>query len=301
MTLKINLLGVPIYYGCDKKGVENGPNSLRENGLLEILRKNNTVYDLGNLYIPHIDEKDKYKNNSKMKYLKEVQDVTSNLSEAVYNILNSNSFPFVVGGDHSIGLGCLNGVSRYFKDDLAVVWVDAHGDINTDITSPSGNIHGMPLAASMGVGHSSLTKAFNDNYKINPKNVYILCARDLDKGELDLIKELNINVWTTKAIKEKGIATVMKEFHSLLNKSNVNNVHLSFDIDCMDKSLVPGTGTPVEDGLNMTECLEILDSLFSSNKIKSMDFVEFNPLIDEDEVTLNNVILLLKHISTLIK
>lgn len=299
--MDINLIGVPIYYGCDTKGVENGPDMLRHNGLLNILRKNNTVYDIGNLYVPYISETDKYKDNDSMKYLSVIKDVNSNLSHFLYASLKTNTFPFIIGGDHSIGLGSLNGVSNYFKDDIAIIWVDAHGDINTNVTSPSGNIHGMPLAAAMGIGDSNLTTPFINNFKINPKNVYIFCARDLDPGEVDLINTLNINLWSTNDIHKKGINNVLSEFYNLFNESKINNIHLSFDIDCMDKELVPGTGTPVHDGINIDECKILLSGLFETQKIRSMDFVEFNPSIDNNNLTLSNVIDILNHISNLIK
>lgn len=299
--MEINTIGVPIFYGCDIEGVNLGPNTLRENGLLQILKNNNNVvFDLGNIYVPNIPIEDKYKEHANMKYLSAIVETNRNLAHAVYASLSSNSFPFVIGGDHSLGLGSLSGASRYFKDDLGVIWVDAHGDINTHITTPSGNVHGMPLAAGMGLGHNLLRDLYFHGRKIDPRKVFILCARDLDKGELELITELNINVWTTKDIKSIGVRAFLEDFNNRISQISINNLHLSFDIDSLDSALVPGTGTPVTEGMNKKEIKNILSGIFATSKVRSMDFVEFNPLLDKDSETLNNCIDILKHISTLI-
>lgn len=295
--MNINMIGVPLFYGCDNPGVENAPNTLRENNIVEIFENNNnTVYDLGNLYVKPMDSCNKFSDNKNMKYLSPIINVNENLAESVYNSLNANKFPLVIGGDHSLGLGSLAGTSKFFNDDLGVIWVDAHGDINTDLSSPSGNVHGMPLAASMGVGSSLLQNIYFEGRKIDPKKVFILCARDLDKGELELIDSLGLNVWTSKTIREKGITRCVEELLMKVHDLNVNNIHLSFDIDCIDPNFVPGTGTPVEDGISLTEGKYIIETLFKTKKIKSMDFVEFNPQI-EHETTLNNCLDLLKCIS----
>ncbi|MPQ44329.1 arginase [Clostridium tarantellae] len=295
--MEINLLGVPLFYGCDNPGVENGPNTLRENNLLNIFEANNhKIYDLGNLYVQSIDVNEKYKDNDKLKYLSPIIEVNNNLAHWVYCSLKSNNFPLIIGGDHSLGLGTLAGSSKYFGDDFGVVWVDAHGDINTLESSPSGNIHGMPLAASMGIGHDSLTNVYFKGRKVNPNKVFILCARDLDEGELKLIKELGLNVWTSSTIKELGIEKVVDMLLNTINKLNINNIHLSFDIDCTDPSLIPGTGTPVEEGMDLREAKYIINKLFNTKKVKAMDFVEFNPEIEYD-TTLKNCLELLKCIS----
>lgn len=295
--MEINLLGVPLFYGCDNPGVEKGPNSLRKNNIISILNKNNNkVYDLGNLYINKVDNTCKYKNHNKMKYLSQITEVNENLAQWVYTSLKANIFPLVIGGDHSLGLGSLAGASRVYGDDLGVIWIDAHGDINTFKTSPSGNVHGMPLAASMGVGHESLTDLYFKGRKINAEKVFILCARDLDKGELDLIDSLGLNVWTASTIKTKGLTIIIEELLNKINNLNISNLHLSFDIDCLDPTLVPGTGTPVVDGISLIDAKYILNKLFDTRKIKSMDFVEFNPII-EHNVTVDTCLDLIKCIS----
>lgn len=297
--MKINVIGVPMYYGCDKAGVENGPDVLRENNIKGILSNENMhqIYDLGNIYVDEVKDEEKYSSHEKMKFLSSIIDVNTNLAHSVNTSLNSGCFPFVIGGDHSLGLGSLAGASKYFGDDFGVIWVDAHGDINTHETSPSGNVHGMPLAASMNIGHEKLTNIYFNGKKVDPKNVFILCARDLDEGELELIKELNINVWTTSVIKEQGVEATVNQLLDKIISSGINNYHLSFDIDTLDSDLVPGTGTPVSDGLSIQEVKTLLGSILDTRKIKSMDFVEFNPIIDKNNLTLNSCIEMLEFIS----
>ena len=199
--MNISIIGMPLFYGCDRPGVEKGPEILRKNNLVEIFNEHNTIEDLGDIDIKVIDEKDKYFDNSKMKYLAEVIASNTRLSDKVYSALTDNTFPVIVGGDHSLALGSIAGVSKYYGDDLAVIWIDAHGDLNTEETSPSGNIHGMPLAASIGVGYEGLTSILFKGVKVKPENIFILACRDLDEGEVELIKRLNINTWGIDEIK----------------------------------------------------------------------------------------------------
>jgi arginase len=283
--MNINLIGVPIHLGCDINGVNLGPEKLREKDIINVIKNNNhQVYDLGNIFVKEEDEKNKFSSHKKMKYIDTIVEVNTNLAEKVYTSLNSGIFPFIVGGDHSLGLGSISGASKYYSD-LAVIWVDAHGDINTHETTPSGNVHGMPLAAAMGLGHEKLVDLYFHGIKVRRENVYIVGARDLDEGELHLIQELNLNLWTTEDIKTKGIETVIRELQKKLTESQIKNVHMSFDIDCLDKDLVPGTGTPVTKGLNISETKYLLKSLLETGLIKSMDFVELNALLDKDDST----------------
>lgn len=292
--MNISIIGMPLFYGCDRPGVEKGPEILRKNNLVEIFNEHNTIEDLGDIDIKVIDEKDKYFDNSKMKYLAEVIASNTRLSDKVYSALTDNTFPVIVGGDHSLALGSIAGVSKYYGDDLAVIWIDAHGDLNTEETSPSGNIHGMPLAASIGVGYEGLTSILFKGVKVKPENIFILACRDLDEGEVELIKRLNINTWGIDEIKEKGTDIVVKELLEKLKKTGVNNIHLSYDIDCLDPEYVPGTGTPVDNGLTFEESTDIVKGIFSTSLVKSMDFVEYNPELDNNEKTKETCLELLK-------
>lgn len=286
--MKIDILGVPLFYGCDRHGVENGPAQLRDKGLLEIFENaGHKVYDLGNLCVEEVTEFDKYEAGTTMKYLTPLTNTNNNLAESVYASIKAGAFPFSVGGDHAMGLGTLAGAAKAFGEDYGVVWIDAHGDINTEESSPSGNVHGMPLAASMGFGSEKLKNIFFEGKKVDPKNVFLICQRDLDAGEVDLIKEYNINLWTSDDVNEKGIETIMSEVTAKMAATKINNFHISFDIDAMDSSLVPGTGTPVADGVSVEQTQVMLERLFETKKIKAMDFVEYNPGLEYDITTEN--------------
>lgn len=295
--MNISIIDMPLFYGCDNPGVEQGPKILRENNLLDIFNKSHNVCDMGEVHVKNVSSNDKYAANAKMKYLDEVVRSNIGLADKVYTALENSTLPLVIGGDHALAIGSIAGASKYFENDLAVVWVDAHGDINTLETSPSGNIHGMPLASSMGIGHETLTNIYSSSQKVKPENVFLLGCRDLDLGELEIIKNYNLNIWTMRDIKDKGISTVLKELLEAINKKNIKNIHLSFDIDSLDPKYVPGTGTPVEDGLSFSEGKEVLETILNTSLVKSMDFVEFNPVLDKNKKTLETCIELLKVIS----
>lgn len=298
--MSINLIGVPLFYGCDIKGVEIGPKILRENGIKEILEKGNVVYDLGDLFIKKCNGEEKYDKNKNVKYLNEIVECNENLAQKVYLSLKNKDFPLIIGGDHSLALGSIAGSSKYYKDDLAIIWIDAHGDFNTGKTSPSGNIHGMPLAASSGIGIDELKNIYFQGAKVNTENIFIICARDLDSGEAELLKEFKVNLYSTSKVKELGINKVILDVFKIIEERNINNIHVSFDIDCMDSQIVPGTGTKVKEGITLEEAIKILQYIFEFNKVRVLDFVEFNPVLDTDNKTLNVCLALFEEINKLI-
>ncbi len=295
--MKFNLIGVPVNYGCDKEGAQFGPETFRKNNIAGLIEKEgHKVYDKGDIKIPFASSEEKFASHKNLKYLNQIVEYSNNLADAVYNSLNGSAVPFVLGGDHSLGMGSIAGASRHF-DEIAVIWIDAHGDINTEETSPSGNIHGMPLAASMNVGNPALTNIYFKGQKVKPENVYIIGARDIDPGEYELAARVKLNLYTMKEVREKGLENVLKSVIYKINNSNVDGVHLSFDIDALDKSLVPGTGTPVSEGFSLKEGKDIFTGLIGHIHITSMDFVELNPVIDDaDGKTVKNCFELLKHI-----
>jgi arginase len=283
--MDINIIGVPIFYGADKRGPEYGPDKLREKKVVEVIGKHNhRVFDFGDLFVPAVKEYNKFFSHPNMKYLDPIVQVNNNLAHIVYCSIKSGSFPLIIGGDHSLGLGSVAGVSRAF-DNFAVVWVDAHGDINTHETSESGNVHGMSLAKAMGLGYQDLTDVYFKGQKVQHDHVYIVGARDLDKGEYDLIKRENLNVYTAKRIHEYGLEHVVNEVFQNLRSKNIDTIHLSFDLDFIDAKFVPGTGTPVHDGMTIDEAKMLLKIFAESNLVKSMDFVELNPLLDRNDTT----------------
>lgn len=299
--MNISIIGMPLFYGCDKPGVEKGPEELRKNNLIDIFKENHDVYDLGDVDVEKANAEDKFLSNSKLKYLDQVVSANNGLATKVLTALENDTLPFIVGGDHSLALGSIAGASKFLGNDLAVIWIDAHGDINTEETSPTGNIHGMPLAASMGIGYKKLTSIFFDDYKIKPENVFILACRDLDQGEIELINELNMHVWTNNDIDIKGAKAVSQELLSIIKEKEIKNIHLSYDIDCLDPEYVPGTGTPVHNGLSFTESKILIESILGTSLVRSIDFVEYNPDLDENNRTIETCIELLKLISKTLK
>uniref|UniRef100_UPI00262C3581 arginase n=5 Tax=Clostridium TaxID=1485 RepID=UPI00262C3581 len=299
--MNISIIGMPLFYGCDKPGVEKGPEELRKNNLIDIFKENHDVYDLGDVDVEKANAEDKFLSNSKLKYLDQVVSANNGLATKVLTALENDTLPFIVGGDHSLALGSIAGASKFLGNDLAVIWIDAHGDINTEETSPTGNIHGMPLAASMGIGYKKLTSIFFDDYKIKPENVFILACRDLDQGEIELINELNMHVWTNNDIDIKGANAVSQELLSIIREKEIKNIHLSYDIDCLDPEYVPGTGTPVHNGLSFTESKILIESILGTSLVRSIDFVEYNPDLDENNRTIETCIELLKLISKTLK
>jgi len=296
--MKIELIGFPMFYGCDRPGVEHGPDKLRENGLVEILKKHNEeVNDNGNIAVEYVDTDRKYASHRSMKYLKEVVEGNVKLAQAVEKALKKGNLPFVIGGDHSLGLGSMAGVKAAQNEDYAVLWIDAHADLNIAESSPSGNIHGMPLGASTGLGDDALTSLYVDDKKVKPENIYIIGLRSVDEGEEVIIKENGIHIWRMTDIRERGMDAVINEFLEKLEKSGIQKVHLSYDIDSLDKRLVPGTGTPVDNGLEYDESKKLVKAIIATGKVGSIDFVEFNPIIDKDDITLKSSITMLETFS----
>lgn len=283
--MKINVIGVPLNLGCDRAGVERAPNHLRKRGLMQVIRNNgHRAFDLGNLYVPPVSEADKFLRGNGLKYLDAIVEVNTNLAELVYDTLRGGAFPLVIGGDHSLGLGSASGVGKCF-DDFGIIWLDAHGDINTTETSPSGNIHGMPLSALMGMGSEELVNIYARGNKVNPQNVFLVGTRSLDEGERMLIRREHLSVYPMETIRLKGIGFVADDIKRKLKERKIRNVHFSMDVDSIDPRFAPGTGTRVNEGLMPDECRDFIDRILSTNLVKSMDLVELNPDLDIHELT----------------
>jgi len=188
-----------------------------------------------------------------------------------------------LGGDHSIAIGTLAGVAKHYEN-LGVIWYDAHGDLNTEDTSPSGNIHGMPLAVSIGIGHPDLINIHGFAPKVKPENIVIIGARSLDEGEKELIREKGIKVFTMHEIDRLGMTRVMEECIDYL-RERTDGVHLSLDLDGVDPADAPGVGTPVIGGISYRESHLAMEMLAESNLITSAEFVEVNPILDERNKT----------------
>ncbi|WP_318616104.1 arginase [Sporosarcina sp. YIM B06819] len=281
--LAISIIGVPLDFGQSRRGVDMGPSAIRYAGAVgRIEAIGHQVSDEGDIPVGVVERKEP--SDSKLKNLDEVIQANTALAVKVAEVVEAGRFPLVLGGDHSIAIGTLAGLSDKYSN-LGVIWYDAHADLNTAETSPSGNIHGMPLAVSIGLGHESLVNLYSEKQKIKPENVIIIGARSVDPGERQLIKEQGIKVYTMHEIDRDGMTAVMEDAIAYLRLRNVDGVHLSLDLDGLDPLYTPGVGTPVPGGISYRESHLAMEMLEDSGMITSAEFVEVNPILDEKNKT----------------
>lgn len=280
----INIIGAPSTFGQRKLGVNFGPDAIRYAGIVDRIRRiGYTVVDKGNVKVPEINL-DKFNSEQEgLRNIDEILQVSENLSNAVSDSIQDGAFPLILGGDHSIAIGSISGISKHY-DNLGVIWYDAHGDLNVPEESPSGNIHGMPLRILAGDGDDRLVNISNYAPKVKPENIVLIGMRDLDTGEREYIKNNNINTYTMADIDRLGIQQVINESIDHL-KDKTDGIHLSLDVDALDPVETPGTGTRVLGGLNYRESHFALELLHNTQLITSMDLVEVNPLIDKNNHT----------------
>lgn len=282
---KISIVGMPMWLGQNRFGTNLGPDAIRAAGLLDKLQSIGAdVVDVGNIAININAQCSKTeKNYDSIKNLESVQAGVELLATAVSDIVTSGRLPLILGGDHSIAIGTLAGIARHYQN-LGVIWYDAHADSNTAEISPSGNIHGMSLLASIGKGQAGLVKVGGYQNKVKPEHVVLIGLRDMDTIEEKIVTDLPIKIFTAEDVKQKGICNVIDETISYLS-SKCDGIHLSFDLDVSDPTEICGVGTPVEGGIKFAENLKAMQKLAQYNAITSAEFVEVNPLLDKDGKT----------------
>ncbi|MGM9967473.1 MULTISPECIES: arginase [unclassified Rummeliibacillus] len=281
--LDISIIGVPMDLGQLRRGVDMGPSAIRYAGAIERLQSiGHRVVDEGDIYIDH--SKKGNSNHTTLRNLDAVANANIELAHKVHKVVAVGQFPLVLGGDHSIAIGTLAGISDAYKN-LGVIWYDAHADMNTSDTSPTGNIHGMPLAVSMGLGHERLVNIRDYSPKVKPENIVIIGARSIDEGEKKLIHQKGIRVYTMHEIDRLGMTDVIQDAIIYLRGQNVDGVHLSLDLDGIDPIYTPGVGTPVPGGITYRESHLAMEMLQDSGLITSAEFVEVNPILDEKNKT----------------
>jgi len=280
--MTIHVLGVPMDLGSGRRGVDMGPSAIRIAGLHDRLRElGNRVIDEGDLDIKNMEEI--RVGEMKARYLKEITRASKILSKRVEKIMAHGHFPLILGGDHSVAIGTISGIAAFCKRKrrkLGLLWVDAHGDINTPSTSPSGNIHGMPLAAVLGLGPKDLAQIAGSYPKVDPTNVALVGIRSLDEGEKKHLKQTGVHVFTMSDIDKQGIHRVMKKALARVGEGT-DYVHVSFDLDAVDPTVAPGVGTPVKGGLDYREAHLIMEFVCESKIMTSLEIVEVNPILDE--------------------
>lgn len=279
---KVTVVGVPMDLGADRRGVDMGPSAIRYASVKEKLTQlGYEVSDQGNLSVPTPESYDV--GEKQLKYLREITLVSDELMRTVDAVKQEGRFPLILGGDHSIAIGTIAGAAKHHQR-MGVIWFDAHGDLNTGETSPSGNIHGMPLAVSLGLGHPDLVDLGGFAPKVHPENVVIIGARQLDEGERVLIRERGIKVYTMHDIDRMGMATVMNEALEIVS-NGTDGVHLSLDLDGLDPHDAPGVGTPVSGGVTYRESHLAMEILAEADILTSAEFVEVNPILDQSNRT----------------
>ena len=286
-TRKIRVLGVPLDMGASRRGVDMGPSAMRVAGLearLEALGHH--VVDGGNIRV-EIAETQGY-GDRKARYLKEIAETCTRTAEAVVETLEEGLTPLVLGGDHSIAAGSISGVSEFYRrsnQKIGLLWIDAHSDINTPETSPSGNVHGMPLAALLGLGPEPLTHIFGYAPKIAPENTVLIGVRDIDATERENIRRAGITeVYTMRDIDERGMRTIMEEALRAAGRGTAG-YHVSLDMDWIDPEDAPGVGTPVRGGATYREAHLAMEIIADHGRMLSFEIVEVNPVIDEHNRT----------------
>ena len=286
-TRNIRVLGVPLDMGASRRGVDMGPSAMRVAGLearLEALGHH--VADGGNIRV-EVAETLGF-GDRKARYLKEIAETCTRTAEAVVETLEEGLTPLVLGGDHSIAVGSISGVSEFYRrsnQKIGVLWIDAHSDINTPDTSPSGNVHGMPLAALLGMGPEPLTHIFGYAPKILPENTVLIGVRDIDAAERENIRRAGLTeVYTMRDIDERGMRTVMEEALRAAGRGTAG-YHVSLDMDWIDPEDAPGVGTPVRGGATYREAHLAMEILADHGRMLSFEIVEVNPVIDEHNRT----------------
>ena len=286
MAQKVRIIGVPMDLGQSRRGVDMGPSALRGAGLQPSLKKLGLqVEDIGNLSVKQPEEMPV--GEKRAKYLQEIAETCADVAAAAEKSLSEGFLPLVLGGDHSIAAGVAAGVANYFRKDkkqIGYLWLDAHGDMNTPESSPSGNVHGMPLAAIMGYGAPKLVDLLGFKPKAEPGNIVIVGARDLDAQERKIVKKAGVHVFTMRDIDERGLRDVMSEALKYA-MDDTAGIAVSLDMDFVDPADAPGVGTPVRGGVTYREAHLAMEMIADTESMVSLEVVEINPILDEHNRT----------------
>jgi arginase len=283
----VHIIGVPLDLGGNRRGVDMGPSAFRSAGLGErVAALGYTVVDKGDLPAP-IPETQELRDERK-KYIREIAKVCQKLYQASLASLTEGAFPLVLGGDHSLAAGSVAAAADWAKQakdlPIGLLWIDAHGDMNTPATSLSGNVHGMPLAALLGTEPAELARIGSVTPKVLPAHTVLVGVRNLDEREKVAVRESHVHVFTMKDIDRQGIASIIEQAVSLAGRETAG-IHVSFDMDVCDPQIAPGVGTPIRGGLNYREAHMVMEIVADSGLLTSLDLVEVNPTLDVRNAT----------------
>jgi len=279
---RIAILGAPLDLGAGRRGVDMGPSALRLAGLnAKLQAMGYLVEDLGNVAVAQ--QENTPEGSDTAKYLAPIAKICTRLAGTVLQALQAGQFPLVLGGDHSVAAGTVAGVSKAFRDrgeQIGMIWIDAHADMNTPESSPSGNVHGMPLACCLGRGPAELTDILGFAPKVAGRNVVLVGLRDVDPRERALVRESGVTAFTMRDLDELGLRAVMEKAVAAANDGTAG-FHLSLDMDAVDPDEAPGVGTPVRGGMTYREAHLAMETICDSARMLSMEIVEVNPVLDE--------------------
>ena len=283
---QIRVIGVPLDLGQSRRGVDMGPSAVRVAGLEARLEAiGHVVEDAGNVAVAIPEQKKEGAPHAK--YLREITATCTKSAELVLKTLEAGKVPLVLGGDHSVAAGTVAGVAEFYRrqnQKIGLIWIDAHSDMNTPDTSPSGNVHGMPLAAIMGLGPAELGNIFNFSPKVRPENCVLVGIRDVDAHEKENIRQAGVEVFTMRDIDERGMRAVMEEALRMAGRGTAG-YHISLDMDWIDPEDAPGVGTPVWGGATYREAHLAMEIIADHGRMMSFEIVEVNPVIDEHNQT----------------
>lgn len=287
----VHLIGVPMDLGANRRGVDMGPSALRIAGLQQAIEALNiTVEDRGN--VPIILQEMAEPGDPKQRYLREIANCARELAAEIKRSLSDGGLPITMGGDHSIAIGSIAGSASHFRDQgqtIGLIWLDAHGDLNTAETTPSGNIHGMPLAVALGFGVSALTRILDFVPKVRIDQCCLIGTRDLDPGEKDFIRTMGLRVFPMSEIDARGVGAIVDEAIAIAGRGTAG-IHVSMDIDFVDPSEAAGVGTPARGGMTYRESHLIMEKLAATRRLIALDAVEVNPVIDSRNYTAELVV-----------
>jgi arginase len=283
---KVTFIGVPLDLGAGRRGVDMGPSAFRFADIHAKVRElGYQVDDAGDMEVSIQETREP--GDPRLKFLKEIRSACEALRDKVGAVLREGGMPLVLGGDHSIAMGTIGGVSRFYherKKKIGLVWFDAHGDMNTPQTSPSGNIHGMPLAVALGLGEGSLVGLAGHVPMVDGARAAVVGLRDVDSAERENIKASGIGAFTMRDIDERGMRTVMEEAIQRASTGTAG-IHVSVDLDAMDPDFAPGVGTPAAGGLSYREAHLAMEMLADTGQVVSAELVEVNPILDQQNGT----------------
>lgn len=279
---KVRIAGVPLDLGADRRGIDMGPDALRNDGLVEALEGLGIeVQDTGNILVPPRPRRKRQ--DARLKNYEEVIAACRKVRDFVDGSISDGFFPLVIGGDHSIAMGTTAALSMHYGR-IGVIWIDAHGDFNTEETTITGNIHGMSFAASCGRGTRNLVGKMGVKTRVSERNCVLVGARDLDPLERELLKSSDVTVFTMRDIDEQGMYRVMRKALGIAC-DGTDALHVSFDLDVMDPVEAPGVGTPVQGGMTYREAHLAMEMISECKGFKSLEVVELNPILDRQNVT----------------